>query len=115
MAHFTELDQNNIVLRVIVVSNDMLLDENENESEAVGIAFCQLLFGANTIWKQTSYNASFRKNYAGIGYTYDVERDAFIAPMPDGDGLILDENTCQWRNPALEKLASATTIEVTRV
>jgi len=46
-------------------------------------------------WKQTSYNGTFRKNYAGIGYTYDVQRDAFIAPKP-GDGYVLDEQTCQW-------------------
>ena len=115
MAHFAELDQNNIALRVIVVNNDMLFDENGNESEAVGITFCQSLFGIDTIWKQTSYNANFRKNYAGIGYTYDAARDAFIAPMPQGDGWVLDEDTCQWRNPALERLAAATTIEVTRV
>ena len=115
MAHFSELDQNSIVLRVIVVSNDMLLDENGTESEAVGIAFCHSLFGVDTIWKQTSYNANFRKNYAGIGYVYDAARDAFIAPMPEGDGWVLDEDTCQWRNPALEQLAAATTLEVTRV
>ena len=115
MAHFAELDQNNIVLRVIVVSNDMLLDDSGNESEAAGIVFCQSLFGSDTLWKQTSYNGSFRKNYAGIGHVYDAVRDAFIGPMPDGDGWVLDEDTCQWRNPALEQLAAATTLEVTRV
>ena len=115
MAHFAELDADNIVLRVIVVSNDMLLNEDGNEVEAIGINFCQSLFGTDTSWVQTSYNANFRKNYAGIGYTYDATRDAFISPMPAGDGWVLDEDTCTWRNPALEQLMAATTIEVTRV
>lgn len=110
MAHFAELDANNIVLRVIVVSNDMLLNEDGNEVEAIGISFCQSLFSADTNWVQTSYNANFRKNYAGAGYTYDAVRDAFIGPMPEGDGWVLDETTCTWHNPIL-----ATTIEVTRV
>jgi hypothetical protein len=81
MAHFAELDQDNIVLRVIVVSNEMLLEEGQ-ESEAKGIAFCKSLFGADTRWKQTSYNASFRRHYAGVGYTYNAVRDAFIPPQP---------------------------------
>lgn len=115
MAHFAELDANNMVLRVIVVSNDMALDENGAESEGVGIAFCQLLFGADTRWIQTSYNGSIRKNYAGIGYTYDAQRDAFIAPQPEGGGWVLDEETCRWRNPELEAAQAATTVGVTRV
>ena len=96
MAHFAELDNNNIVLRVIVVDNNDILDENGNESEEVGINFCTQLLGG--IWKQTSYNDTFRKNYAGIGFTYDNERDAFIAPQPY-DTFILDEETCQWKAP----------------
>lgn len=115
MAHFAELDANNIVLRVIVVSNEMLHDENGVESEAVGIAFCHLLFGADTRWVQTSYNGNFRKNYAAIGDVYDAARDAFIAPKPEGNGWILDEETCRWHNPELEAAAAATTIGVTRV
>jgi len=115
MAHFAELDETNIVLRVIVVGNDMLPDEQGQESEAVGIAFCQSLFGADTIWVQTSFNGNIRKNYAGMGFTYDQTRDAFIAPMPEGDGWILDEETCQWRNPELEAAQAATNIGVTRV
>lgn len=114
MAHFAELDQNNTVLRVIVVSNEMLL-ENVQESETKGIDFCKQLFGEDTVWMQTSYNGSFRKNYAGIGYTYDASRDAFIASKPEGDGWILDEETCQWRNPELEAAQAATNIGVTRV
>lgn len=115
MAHFAELDANNIVLRVIVISNDMILDEQAQESEAAGVAFCQSLLGANTNWIQTSYSGSFRKNYAGIGFTYDLTRDAFIAPKPEGDGWILVEETCTWRNPELEAAQAATMIGVTRV
>ena len=115
MAHFAELDANNTVLRVIVVGNDMILDEQRQESEAAGIEFCQSLFGADTHWVQTSYNGNFRKNYAGIGYTYDQTRNAFIAPKPDGNGWVLEEETCQWRNPELEAAQAATNIGVTRV
>jgi hypothetical protein len=78
MAHFAQLDQNNVVLQVIVVHNNELL-ENGVESEAKGIAFCQTLF-PGTNWKQTSYNGTFRKNYAGIGFIYDVELDEFVPP-----------------------------------
>jgi len=115
MAHFAELDANNIVLRVIVVGNDMILDEQGQESEAVGIAFCQSLFGAETRWMQTSYNGTIRKNYAGLDFTYDQTRDAFIAPQPEGQGWILNETICQWRNPELEAAQAATNIGVTRV
>jgi hypothetical protein len=115
MAHFAELDEANTVLRVIVVGNDMILDEQGQESEAVGIAFCQSLFGADTIWVQTSYNSNIRKNYAGMGFTYNQTRDAFIAPMPEGSGWVLNEETCQWRNPELDAAQAATNLEVTRV
>lgn len=115
MAHFAELDANNIVLRVIVVGNDMMLDEQGKEDEFRGVAFCQSLFGADTIWMQTSYNGSFRKNYAGIGYTYDTQQDAFIAPQPEGEGWVLDESTCQWHNTVLETAKFAANIGVTRV
>lgn len=93
MAHFAELDDNNIIKQVIVVHNNELLD-NGVESESKGIAFCQSLFGGN--WVQTSYNGNIRKNYAGIGYSYDVVRDAFIPPKPTEGEWILDEDTCQW-------------------
>lgn len=92
MAHFAKLDESNIVTEVIVVHNNELLD-NGVESEAKGIAFCQSLFGGN--WKQTSYNGNIRKNYAGIGFSYDEQRDAFIPPKPEGD-WILNEDTCLW-------------------
>lgn len=101
MAHFAELDENNIVLRVIVVGNEMLL-ENGQESEAKGIAFCKQLFGEDTNWIQTSYNRNFRKNYAGVGHVYDPQRNAFIAKKPEGDGWTLDEELCIWRNLELE-------------
>lgn len=95
MAHFAKLE-NNIVAEVIVINNNELLDENGNEIEEKGIQFCQNLFGG--IWKQTSYNGSFRKNYAGIGYIYDEVRDAFISPK-EYDSWVLNEETCQWEAP----------------
>jgi len=93
MAHFAKLDENNVVTTVVVVHNNELLVDGV-ESEAKGVEFLVSLFGDSN-WKQTSYNATIRKNSAGIGYTYDSNRDAFIAPKP-GDGYILDEQTCQW-------------------
>jgi hypothetical protein len=96
MAHFAQLDDNNVVLQVIVVHNNELLD-NGVESEAKGIAFCQSLF-PDTNWVQTSYNGNIRKNYAGIGFTYDSQRDAFIPPKPF-PSWVLDETTCQWEAP----------------
>ena len=90
MAHFGKLDANNIVEKVIVVDNKDTSDSSGNESEAIGIAFCQRLFGSETNWKQTSYNANFRGNYAGIGYTYMTgvqtlgvaSTDIFISQQP---------------------------------
>lgn len=97
MAHFAQLNENNLVLQVIVVSNNDCLDESGNESEAVGIAFCKTLFGENTIWKQTSYNANFRYNYAGIDYTYDAMRDGFVPPKPYPSWELADN--CIWWPP----------------
>ena len=82
MAHFAELNADNTVSRVIVIGNPDCLDPDGNESEAVGIAFCQQLFGAGTRWVQTSYNGNFRGKYAGIGDTYDEVADEFISPEP---------------------------------
>jgi len=96
MAHFAELGENNIVLRVIVVGNDDILDESGNESEEVGAAFCRRLLGG--VWKQTSYNANFRKNYAGVGFTYDSGRDAFIPPKTY-PSWVLNEDKCIWEPP----------------
>lgn len=96
MAHFAELDNNNTVLRVIVVNNNDIVDENGVESEQKGIDFCKSLF--NGEWKQTSYNANFRKNYAGIGYTYNADLNAFISPQPYAS-WILNQTSCQWEAP----------------
>ena len=79
MAHFAQLDDNNVVLRVIVVHNNDCKDAEGNESEAVGVAFCQSLLGGN--WKQTSYNGNMRGVYAGIGYTYNPTLDVFEPPV----------------------------------
>lgn len=98
MAHFAQLDENNVVLQVIVVHNNDCLDENGNESEAVGAAFCKSLLGEITRWKQTSYNGNMRKNYAGIGYQYDPIRDAFIPPKPYPSWVLVEE-TCNWTAP----------------
>ena len=87
MARFAELDDNNIVLRVISV---------DDEHESNGEEWCHNFAGGR--WKQTSYNARIRKNYAGIGYTYDEQRDAFIAPQPFASWT-LNEDTCQWQSP----------------
>lgn len=96
MAHFAELDENNIVKQVIVVSNNELLDESGNESEQKGIDFCVNLFGGR--WIQTSYNGGIRKNYAAQEYIYDSVRNAFIAPKPYASWK-LDEESCKWIPP----------------
>jgi hypothetical protein len=93
MAHFAKVNESNIVEQVIVVNNTELLDADGVEQESLGTSFCQNLFGGT--WKQTSYNGNMRKNFAGIGYTYDSGRDAFIPPQPDGN-YALDEVTCLW-------------------
>jgi hypothetical protein len=82
MAHFAKLDENNVVLEVIVVNNDAVQNLPFPDSEPIGVAFCQSLFGASTIWKQTSYNENFRGSYAGIGFTYDPAADLFVSPAP---------------------------------
>jgi hypothetical protein len=95
MAHFAEIDDNGIVQRVIVVDNKDTSDANGVEKEHIGAAFCERLFGGT--WKQTSYNGNFRKNYAGIGYTYDSVLDAFVPPQPY-PSWTLDANA-QWQPP----------------
>ena len=96
MAHFAEIDDNNVVTRVIVVSNDDCGGGNYPESDPIGAAFCTNLLGGT--WKQTSYNNNFRKRYAGIGYTFDAELDAFIAPKPY-PSWTLNEETADWEPP----------------
>ena len=96
MAHFAQLDENNVVTQVIVVSNNELLDAGGQEREEMGIGFCQRLFGGN--WKQTSYNHNFRKRYAGIGYTYNAELDAFVPPKPHASWVLNTEEAI-WEAP----------------
>lgn len=98
MAHFAKLDDASLVMEVIVVSNETLNNLPFPESEPVGVAFLTEWSGGYTNWKQTSYNASFRKNYAGIGFTYDPILDAFISPKPFPSWL-LNTETCQWQAP----------------
>lgn len=98
MAHFAKLDENNVVLDVNVVNNSDVGDLAFPESEAVGVEFLTTWSNGYSNWKQTSYNANFRKNYAGIGYTYDAVRDAFIPPQTYSSWL-LDEATCIWMPP----------------
>jgi len=92
MAHFAEIDENNIVTRVLVVHND---DEHR------GADFLANDLGLGGTWIQTSYNGNMRKNYAGVGYLYDATRDAFIAPEPEGH-IGFDEETCRWIMPDVE-------------
>ncbi len=96
MAHFAKLDDNNVVITVNVVHNNELLVDGV-ESEAKGIEFLVAWSGGYTNWKQTSYNGNFRKNYAGVGYTYQADIDAFVAPQPY-PSWTLDANA-QWQAP----------------
>ena len=89
MAHFAELDADSIVVRVLVVPN-----EQENR----GHDYLATDLGLGGTWVQTSYNATIRKNYAGIGYTFDSGRDAFIPPKPFAS-WVLNEETCNWDAP----------------
>ena len=98
MAHFAELDKDNIVISVHAVANHVIADSDGNDDEQKGIEYLQGIHGDSTLWKQTSYNGNFRKNYAGKGYIYDQAKDAFIAPQPYSSWN-LDEDTCQWKPP----------------
>ena len=107
MASFAKIGLNGKVIEVLSVVNEVLHDSNGIEQEVIGIDFLTKLTGW-AIWKQTSYNTHggvhssggtpFRKNHAGIGYTYDETRDAFIAPKPF-NSWILNEDTCNWNAP----------------
>jgi len=92
MAHFAKLGVGNIILKVEVVSNDIAL------TEQAGVDFLNNLYNSRDVWKHTSYNGNIRKNFAGVGYSYDQTRDAFIAPKPFAS-WILNEDTCQWEAP----------------
>ena len=95
MAHYAKIE-NNIVTQVIVVDNKDTADANGVEKEHIGAAFCERLFGGT--WMQTSYNGNKRKNYAGIGYTYNADLDAFVPPKPYAS-WVLNEETAQWNAP----------------
>ncbi len=97
MAHFAKLDNNNKVLEVHALANYVIADENSNEQEQLGIDFLTKIHKHPT-WKQTSYNSSFRKNFAGTGFIYDETKDAFISPSPY-PSWILNEDTCRWEPP----------------
>ena len=123
MAHFAKLDTNNIVLTVVAVHNNELLDSEGVEQETNGVNFLRTLYNEPTaVWKQTSYNTfggvhytvdengdktpsidqtkALRKNYTGVGYTYDESKNAFIEPKPDDrPSWVLNETTCQWEAP----------------
>ena len=96
MAHFAQLNEENLVTQVIVVANQDTADQDGVENEAIGIEFCTNLLGGK--WVQTSYNANIRKNYAGIGYKYDAALDAFIPPQPFASWTLNNE-TAQWEAP----------------
>ena len=116
MAHFAQLDSNNVVTQVIVVSNDDTSDNNGTEVESIGVAFCQKLLGAETNWKQTSYNSNMRGNYAGIGYTYMTNvatlgvgsTDIFISPQQYASWTI-GVGTATWYPPTNPGAAPALT------
>ena len=109
MAHFAKLSLGSKVISVHSLHNDVLKDANGVEQEALGIDFLNNLHKTNDVWKQTSYNTQggvhkldgtpFRKNYAGIGFTYDEDRDAFIPPQPF-NSWTLNEDTCLWEAPS---------------
>tara|TARA_R110000803_G_scaffold76025_1_gene140516 strand:+ start:780 stop:1217 length:438 start_codon:yes stop_codon:yes gene_type:complete len=92
MAHFAELDDNNVVLRVVVVGNDCVSSDEHIDGEKWCISFFK-----GGVWKQTSYNNNFRKQFAGIGYTYDATKNKFIIPQPYASWL-LDDND-DWQSP----------------
>lgn len=95
MAHFAQIE-NGVVTQVIVVGNADTANAEGVEKEHIGAAFCERLLGGD--WKQTSYSGKTRKNYAGIGYTFDAARDAFIAPQPY-PSWSLNEQNCRWESP----------------
>ena len=98
MAHYAKIGLNNKVIEVQSVHNDVLLDSNDVEREINGLDFLTKLTGW-AVWKQTSYNGKIRKNYAGVGHTYDETRDAFIPPKPFPSWTLV-EDTCQWTAPS---------------
>jgi len=111
MAHFAQIDSDNKVIEVIVVGDQNCLGDGGAESEAVGIDFCRNTFGADTKWVQTSYSNRIRKNFAGVGFTYDAQRDAFIPSSPY-PSWVLNEDTCLWDPPVPMPRPTETTFYV---
>ena len=102
MAHFAEINRDNAVTRVVVISDSDCLDEDGNESEAKGIEFCRLVFGGGT-WKQTSYNGKIRVHFAGAGSKYDEDGDYFYMPKsPDNPSFVWDDSTKSYTYPIAE-------------
>ena len=95
MSHFAQIDANNVVTQVVVIDNKDTADASGVEKEHIGAAFCERLFGGT--WKQTSYNGNIRKNYAGIGYTYRADIDAFVPPKPFASWILNAD--AQWEAP----------------
>ena len=95
MAHFAKIDENNIVTQVVVVDNKDTADAFGVEKERIGAAHLEKILGG--VWKQTSYNGNMRKNYAGIGYTYRADIDAFVPPKPFASWLL--NANAQWEAP----------------
>ena len=98
MAHFAKLNENNEVVEVNVVNNEDIQNLEFPESEPLGVQFLNNFYSDSSVWKQTSYNGSFRKNYAGIGHTYDPSRNAFIPPKVF-NSWVIHEGTCLWEAP----------------
>ena len=101
MAHFAQLDDNNIVTQVIVIGNDDTCDHTGKEVESIGVAFCKKLLGSDTRWKQTSYNGSIRVRYAGLGFKYDENLDAFLEPQPF-NSWTMNIKTASWEAPVTQ-------------
>jgi hypothetical protein len=98
MAYFAKLGTGNIIEQVISINNSVITDSNGVEQEKLGVDFINKLYNTRDVWKQTSYNRTFRKNFAGIGYQYDQARDAFVPPK-NFNSWILNEDTCIWEAP----------------
>ena len=98
MAYFAKLGTGNIIATVISINNSVITDSNGVEQEKLGVDFINKLYNTRDVWKQTSYNRNFRKNFASIGYQYDQQRDVFIPPKPY-NSWILNETTYRWKSP----------------
>jgi hypothetical protein len=103
MAYFAELDTNNIVIQVIIIDDEDILNDSGEQSEEIGQSICNSISENDNIWKQTHFpddtgNILKRKNYAGIGFSYNESLDAFIPPQPF-ISWTLDEIICNWESP----------------